>query len=77
MVFVTSVDGTRIWAEATGTPSKPAIVFIPGFSYTSLVFDKQWTDPFMKTNFFMVRYHTCPPQLLVLLLILGLLFSIR
>jgi pimeloyl-ACP methyl ester carboxylesterase len=54
-VNVTSADGTNIWAESTGDPSKPAVVFIPGFSCTSLAFDKQWTDPTMKANLFMVR----------------------
>ena len=54
-VYVTSADGTKIWAESTGDPAKPAVVFIPGFSCTSLVFDKQWVNPFMKANLFMVR----------------------
>ena len=54
-VYVTSPDGTKIWAESTGNPAKPAVVFIPGFSCSSLAFDKQWTNTFMKTNLFMVR----------------------
>jgi len=54
-VYVTSADGTKIWAESTGNPAKPAVVFIPGFSCSSLAFDKQWTNSFMKTNLFMVR----------------------
>lgn len=28
--FVTSKDGTRIWADHTGDFSKPAVVFVPG-----------------------------------------------
>ena len=54
-VNVTSADGTNIWAESTGNPHKPAVVFILGFSFTSLVFEKQWENPFMKANLFMVR----------------------
>ena len=54
-VYVTSADGTKIWAESTGNPSKPAVVFIPGFSCSSLAFDKQWTNSFMKANLFMAR----------------------
>ena len=54
-VYVTSADGTQIWAEATGNPNKPAVVFIPGFSCTSLAFDKQWYNPFMTSSLYMVR----------------------
>jgi pimeloyl-ACP methyl ester carboxylesterase len=54
-VYVTSADGTQIWAEATGDPNKPAVVLIPGFSCTSLAFDKQWYNPFMTSSLYMVR----------------------
>ena len=62
-VYVTSADGTKIWAESTGTIGKPAVVFIPGFSCSSLAFDKQWTNSFMKSNLFMVRktHSSSPP----------------
>lgn len=63
-VYVTSADGTQIWAESTGNPSKPAVVFIPGFSCTSLAFDKQWVNPFMKTNLFMVRKSRSAPSII-------------
>ncbi|KAF9645207.1 alpha/beta-hydrolase [Thelephora ganbajun] len=55
-VYVTSADGTQIWAESTGDPTQPAVVFIPGFSCSSLAFEKQWGDPIMNSNLFMVRY---------------------
>ena len=55
-VYVTSADGTKIWAEATGNPNKPAVVFIPGFSCSSLAFAKQWSDPYMTSNLYMVRH---------------------
>lgn len=54
--YVTSRDGTQIWAEATGDPTKPAVVFIPGFSCTSLAFDKQWYNPLMTSSLYMIRY---------------------
>jgi hypothetical protein len=57
-VYVTSADGTQIWTEATGSPNKPAVVFIPGFSCTSLAFDKQWYNPFMTSSLYMVREHS-------------------
>ena len=60
-VNVTSADGTQIWAESTGNPAKPAVVFIPGFSCSSLAFDKQWENPYMNANLFMVR-KTRPPS---------------
>ena len=58
-VYVTSADGTNIWAEATGNPDGPVIVFIPGFSCSSLAFSKQWDDPFMNMNLHMVRQFCC------------------
>jgi len=35
--FVTSEDGTKIWADAAGDPSKPSVVFIPGPSSSTLI----------------------------------------
>ena len=63
-VYVTSADGTNIWAESTGDPTKPAVVFIPGFSCSSLAFDKQWGNSFMESNLFMVRDPLPPSPLL-------------
>jgi pimeloyl-ACP methyl ester carboxylesterase len=54
--FVTSKDGTRIWADHAGDPSKPSVVFIPGFSCTALAFEKQWNDPELLKNLHLVRY---------------------
>jgi pimeloyl-ACP methyl ester carboxylesterase len=53
--IVTSADGTKIWAQNAGDPSKPAVVFIHGFSCTALHFEKQFTDAQMLTNLYMVR----------------------
>jgi len=54
--FVTSEDGTKIWTDVAGDPSKPSIVFIPGASSSSLVFDRQFQDPELTKDFRLVRY---------------------
>ena len=57
--FVRSKDGTQIWTHAVGNPTKPAIVFIPGFSCTALAFEKQFDDPKLLENLYLVsRCHT-------------------
>jgi pimeloyl-ACP methyl ester carboxylesterase len=52
--FVTSSDGTKIWAQAAGNPSKPAVVFIHGFTCTGLHFSKQFSDPELLENLYLV-----------------------
>jgi hypothetical protein len=52
--FVQSKDGTKIWTHAVGNPAKPAIVFIPGFCFTALVFEKQFDDPTLLENLYLV-----------------------
>ena len=54
--FVTSKDGTKIWADAVGDPSKPSVVFIPGASASALVFDRQFEDPELTKNLHLVRH---------------------
>ena len=54
--FVMSKDGTKIWIDAIGDPSKPSIVFIPGASSSSLVFDKQFRDPELTQNLRLVLH---------------------
>lgn len=54
--FVTSADGTRLWAQAIGDPSKPAIVFLHGLACTALGFDRQFSDPELLKNLYLVRY---------------------
>ncbi|KAJ6632466.1 Alpha/Beta hydrolase protein [Mycena sp. CBHHK59/15] len=43
--LVKSADGTSIYAEAVGDPSKPAVVFIHGFSMSAMAFDAIFSDP--------------------------------
>lgn len=40
-----SADGTEIYAEAIGDPSKPTLVFVHGIAVSSLCFDNIFTDP--------------------------------
>ncbi|KAJ6084157.1 alpha/beta-hydrolase [Penicillium sp. IBT 16267x] len=53
--FVTSADGTQIWAEETGDHTKPAIVFLPGFGFSSVAFEKQFDDLSLQ-EYHLVRY---------------------
>ena len=43
--YVTSADGTRIYTEAVGDPTKPAVIFIHGFQLSSVAFDPIFDDP--------------------------------
>lgn len=51
-----SADGTPIFAEAAGDPSKPTIVFLHGLSSTGLAWDKVFSDPALLRDFHLVRY---------------------
>jgi len=54
--LVTSADGTKIWAQSVGNLSKPAVVFVHGYSCTALHFSKQFSDPTLLENLHLVRY---------------------
>ncbi|KAL4249077.1 AB hydrolase superfamily protein [Abortiporus biennis] len=54
--YVVSSDGVKIWADATGDPSKPPVVFIHGLSCTALVFDDLFSNPELTENLYMIRY---------------------
>ena len=54
--ILSSPDGTKIWAESAGNPTKPALVFIHGLSCTALGFDNQFTDKELLANFHLIRY---------------------
>jgi pimeloyl-ACP methyl ester carboxylesterase len=53
--YVISLDKTKIWAEETGDRSRPTIIFLHGLGFSSVVFEKQFSDPFLITNLHMVR----------------------
>ncbi|TFK38330.1 Alpha/Beta hydrolase protein [Crucibulum laeve] len=40
-----SADGTKIYANCVGDPSKPAVIFIHGFCFSSVVFEPIFIDP--------------------------------
>lgn len=54
--ILASADGTKIWAESAGNPTKPALVFIHGFACSALGFDKQFADAGLLENFHLIRY---------------------
>ncbi|KAI5117032.1 hypothetical protein M0805_002248 [Coniferiporia weirii] len=54
--FITSSDGAKIYADATGNPDKPSIVFVHGLSYSSVVFDSIFSDEGFSNEFYLVRY---------------------
>ncbi|KAK0435276.1 alpha/beta-hydrolase [Armillaria borealis] len=56
--LVASQDGTRIWADAAGTPGKPPVVFIHGFLGSGMNWVKQFDDKQLLDNLYMIRYET-------------------
>ncbi|KAF7341668.1 putative oxidoreductase ephD [Mycena sanguinolenta] len=56
--LLTSADGTKIFAEGRGDPSKPAIVFIHGFGLGAQAFDDIFNDPLWLSRAYLVRYDT-------------------
>ncbi|KAJ7817246.1 hypothetical protein B0H14DRAFT_2374140 [Mycena olivaceomarginata] len=51
-----SSDGTPIYAEASGNPANPSVVFAHGFALSGIVFDKLFSDPRMLEKLYLVRY---------------------
>jgi len=54
--LVKSADGTDIYAEAAGDSSKPALIFLHGFSMSSIAFDAIFSDPKWLAEVYLVRY---------------------
>jgi len=54
--LLTSTDGHKIYAKAVGDCSKPSIVFIHGFTLSSLVWDDIFTDKRLLETFYLVAY---------------------
>ncbi|KAF4583996.1 hypothetical protein EYR40_002494 [Pleurotus pulmonarius] len=54
--MVVSADGTEIYANAVGDPSHPALVFLHGFSTSTLVFDAIFDSPKWSSQLYLVRY---------------------
>lgn len=53
--FVSSSDGGSIYADAVGDASKPALVFIHGYTLSAAVWDDIFSDPRYTQQFFLVR----------------------
>ncbi|KAJ7982841.1 Alpha/Beta hydrolase protein [Mycena polygramma] len=51
-----SADGTDIYAEGLGDSSKPAVIFIHGFSMSSMAFNAIFSDPQWIASVYLVRY---------------------
>ncbi|KAH6915704.1 Alpha/Beta hydrolase protein [Coprinopsis sp. MPI-PUGE-AT-0042] len=56
--LLTSSDGTTIYSEAFGDSSKPAIVFIHGFSLSTRVWEALFKESSLKDHFYLVAYDT-------------------
>jgi len=54
--FVTSKDGTKIWAEDAGNKSGIPVIFIHGLSCTGHAWDKQFQDKKLLEHLHLVRY---------------------
>lgn len=52
--LIPSRDGFKIWAQAVGDLTKPAVVFIHGFGCSSSIFEKQFASADMLRDLYMV-----------------------
>ncbi|KAK7057745.1 AB hydrolase-1 domain-containing protein [Favolaschia claudopus] len=57
--FCTSSDGTLIYAEASGTPTNPSIVFAHGFALSGIVFDRLFADERMLGALYLASIIAC------------------
>lgn len=56
--IVKSRDGTDIFAEAIGDPSKPHVVFVHGYTANGTSFDPLWALPSLQQELYAIRYDT-------------------
>ncbi|GJE99201.1 alpha/beta hydrolase [Phanerochaete sordida] len=54
--LVVSADGTTLYAQAAGDPTKPALVCIHGFAGTSFAFQKQLADAHLLQHAYVIAY---------------------
>ena len=54
--YVTSADGTRLFAQAAGDPANPALVCVHGFACTSFAFRKQLASARLLEHIYVVAY---------------------
>ncbi|KDQ07180.1 hypothetical protein BOTBODRAFT_120362 [Botryobasidium botryosum FD-172 SS1] len=56
MAVIVSRDGTEIYADAAGSPARPAVVFVHGFSLAASAFDALFADPGYRDSLYLIRY---------------------
>ncbi|KAK0462840.1 Alpha/Beta hydrolase protein [Desarmillaria tabescens] len=54
--LVPSKDGALIYANASGDPTKPCLVFVHGLALSGAVFDNIFAKSKLTENFYLVRY---------------------
>lgn len=54
--ILTNPDGTTVYAEAAGDPSKHPILFIHGLGLLGTGWGPQFNDPQLYDNYYLVRY---------------------
>lgn len=54
--FVTSKDGTKLWADDAGNKNGIPVIFVHGLSCTGHAWDKQFEDKNLLANLYMIRY---------------------
>lgn len=61
--FVTSSDGTLVYADCIGDPENPSIVFLHGITYSTVAFDCIFLNPTYSEKYFLVRmlHNLTPP----------------
>ena len=52
---MTSKDGTTIYADAIGDPSKPSLVFVHGYALSGDVFNNIFAEPKYREDHYLVR----------------------
>lgn len=52
--YIVSADGTRLYSDAVGNPSSPALVFVHGLGTTAVCFDTIFRNPQFSADHFLV-----------------------
>lgn len=52
--YISSVDGTKVYADAIGDSSNPSIIFIHGFALSASVFDNIFIGKRYADNYYLV-----------------------
>lgn len=52
--IITSSDGVKIYADATGDPTKPGLIFIHGLALSGVVYNDIFASDKYKSSFYLV-----------------------